>query len=377
MHCYRNKLRTGLLSPFVLLCLCAFTPYLSMRAAQASSGNEAVSLRLVSARQGREIASTALQQDGTTLRARDCSHIVHEIYEAAGYQYPYASSFDLYAGHDNFVRVRHPQPGDLITWRGHVGIVVNAKEHTFYSLVRSGLQTENYLSPYWRSRGNPRFYRFALDSSRLVQTSSPAHSTPSAKPNVTPISEVARKTAEKKTASAEPPEPDPSTAAAVDPGSNLNSIAIASERDRPTSNEVSAAIASLNDRSAITLRSGEPLRSAVPVVIYDDLKIEKLELKRDKGWARLKISSHARITDEGPDIRRRTEKLNWELQRTESGWLAIAPGDCTLVSRDAAVRVLSAQLADMTQSDAAARHEQALVGLEARIANLIGALLAD
>jgi NlpC/P60 family len=56
---------------------------------------------------------------------RDCSHIVHAVYDRAGFHYPYASSSDLYVGTHEFQRVTHPQGGDLVVWRGHVGIVVN------------------------------------------------------------------------------------------------------------------------------------------------------------------------------------------------------------------------------------------------------------
>ncbi len=49
------------------------------------------------------------------LRAkRDCSHLVHAIYDRAGFPYSYVDSSDLYIGTPNFARVAHPQPGDLV-----------------------------------------------------------------------------------------------------------------------------------------------------------------------------------------------------------------------------------------------------------------------
>ena len=100
-------------------------------------------VRLLTVAQGREIAAVALALDEPIRGTQDCSHLVHQIYSGAGYEYSYASSFDLYAGHGNFRRVRHAQAGDLITWPGHVGIVLDPAKHSFYSLVRSGLQTED------------------------------------------------------------------------------------------------------------------------------------------------------------------------------------------------------------------------------------------
>src|SRR5437762_1044695 len=76
---------------------------------------------------GLSVIAAAL--DSRPPRKTDCSHLVHAIYERAGFSYPYASSSDLYDGTDDFQRVTHPQPGDLIVWSGHVGIVVNPAQH--------------------------------------------------------------------------------------------------------------------------------------------------------------------------------------------------------------------------------------------------------
>jgi len=90
----------------------------------------------------------------------DCSHLVHEIYERAGFEYEYASSSDLYAGTSEFRPVKHPQPGDLVVWPGHVGIVVNPAQRSFYSALSSGLGVDAYDSDYWKERGKPRFFRY-------------------------------------------------------------------------------------------------------------------------------------------------------------------------------------------------------------------------
>lgn len=94
----------------------------------------------------------------------DCSHLVHKLYEQAGHPYPYASSLDLYRGTGAFLRVRYAHPGDLVVWRGHVGIVMNPREHSFFSTTSSGARTENYRSAYWRARGYPHFFRYLTRS---------------------------------------------------------------------------------------------------------------------------------------------------------------------------------------------------------------------
>src|SRR3989442_9971793 len=127
--------------------------------------------RLLTVEEGRTIADAARDQDRPRHSAQDCSHLVHQAYLNAGFEYPYASSFELYAGNENFERVRKPQPGDLIVWPGHVGIVLDPLEHSFYSLVSTGLEAQNYLAAYWMSRGRPRFYRYKIENAEIMTAS--------------------------------------------------------------------------------------------------------------------------------------------------------------------------------------------------------------
>ena len=90
----------------------------------------------------------------------DCSHFVQYLYEQAGLYYGYAPSRTLYDGMEGFKRVTHPRAGDLIVWRGHVGIVVDPDETTFLSALRSGVKVSSYQSHYWLRRGKPHFLRY-------------------------------------------------------------------------------------------------------------------------------------------------------------------------------------------------------------------------
>jgi len=109
------------------------------------------------------------------LSRSDCSHLVQSIYVRAGFPYSYARSSDLYVGTEEFVRVTRPQPGDLVVWRGHVGIVVNPAQHVFFSAMRASAGIDAYDAPYWKRRGQVRFYRYlkrggTKSQNRLVLT---------------------------------------------------------------------------------------------------------------------------------------------------------------------------------------------------------------
>src|SRR5437879_10197990 len=79
----------------------------------------APNFRLLNAKEGRWVVNVAKAQEQVDRDPQDCSHLVHQAYLDAGFEYPYANSFELYRGNENFQRVRHPRAGDLIVWPGH------------------------------------------------------------------------------------------------------------------------------------------------------------------------------------------------------------------------------------------------------------------
>jgi hypothetical protein len=114
---------------------------------------------------GLSVIAAALDSRVHTGWQRDCSHLVHAIYIRAGFSYPYASSSNLYLGTDDFRRVTHPQPGDLVVWSGHVGIVVNPAQRVFFSTLRQGPGIDSYDAQYWKRLGPVRFYRYIKSGS--------------------------------------------------------------------------------------------------------------------------------------------------------------------------------------------------------------------
>ncbi|MGC2476854.1 MAG: CHAP domain-containing protein [Candidatus Sulfotelmatobacter sp.] len=118
------------------------------------------------------VIAAALDSKHLRYAEHDCSHLVHAIYERAGFSYPYASSDDIYDGATGFQRVSHPEPGDLVAWHGHVGIVIRPSRHAFFSFLSAGPGIDDYSNRYWRSRGKPRFYRYVKNESCTACTAS-------------------------------------------------------------------------------------------------------------------------------------------------------------------------------------------------------------
>jgi hypothetical protein len=153
------------------------------------------------------------------------------------------------------------------------------------------------------------------------------------------------------------------------------SIVVTAKNKQPTKAEVAQGISELSNASGNVLREDDPAKLAMPVVVFERLQVERLELKRDRGWAHLLMDSRATIADGEADYTRKREKVLWELHRTPSGWQAIAPTDRTYVPQDVAVRNLAAQLARVTEGDATAAHRETVLRRESQLAKLLNWLL--
>jgi len=157
----RIRGKAAAVAVFCSLALCVLSAQQTSEESGASRKNQNKShARTLTRSDGRSVVAVALGSKVRRDSAHDCSHLVHAVYRRAGFPYVYASSDDLYDGVEGFRRVTKPQPGDLIVWRGHVGIVVQPSRHVFFSFLTAGPGTDDYHSRYWMGRGQARFYRY-------------------------------------------------------------------------------------------------------------------------------------------------------------------------------------------------------------------------
>jgi cell wall-associated NlpC family hydrolase len=152
------KCNLGILNLFLLVFVCQL-PALAIGTRTAPQSTEPTT------------AENYLLQLGSELRFTnfDCSHLVHSLYEHAGLHYPYATSRTLYRGIEEFQRVLQPKSGDVVVWRGHMGIVIDPSQHSFLSALKARVKTSSYISGYWKHRGAPRFFRFASSADKSTE----------------------------------------------------------------------------------------------------------------------------------------------------------------------------------------------------------------
>jgi hypothetical protein len=390
---WSGKRSFGIVLGLAWACIFGVSPAKAQSAAVTQSVKP--TWRLLTLEEGRLVVSAAWAFKQPAPGTQDCSHLIHAVYKNAGFEYPYDSSFELYEGNENFARVKSPHAGDLIVWPGHVGIVVDPVLHSFYSLVRTGLQEQDYEAPYWKSRGVPRFYRYKMQkgtvqSAAKVATDSPQLKNVRSQDGADPALEdpssydtkdnSALKRAPKTTShGAEliygpsiPSELADKSAAFQIPSSTI----VAPGDKPPTREEISEGISELSDAAGNVLRTDDPLKGQLPVVIVEQFKVERVEIKRDRGWARLEIDSKVSISGGTVQLKPRREEVRWELRRTEAGWESVAPVDRTYVAHDVAVKNLSAQLARLTASGHTGAHQEKARRQESVLANMLSALLS-
>jgi hypothetical protein len=366
---------------FATLSLCT-------RPAAASQEDHRETFRLLTRDEGQAIVD-AISDHHRSLRGKrakpDCSHLVNDIYDLAGFPYPYAKSADLYRGQASFVRVSVPQPGDLIVWRGHVGLILDPHQHLFYSSLRSGFETEDYTSAYWRRRGLPHFYRYRVTSDQAILTARRLAPRNEQEGNfrtqlVSQSTSDESGTAVTSRDSLEPlrgsdddsPRQQGSDADEID--RTPSKVLINFGNKKPTTEQVKEAISKTYQSISQGLHAESLLHAKSTIVIFTQLRVDRLEFKGKHGWADVSIDTEATLTAGALDKAARLDAQHWEMQRAKSGWTMIAPTQNIYVPRAFAVRIFAQQLAHLTDSNASdvvVRYD----AQEGRIASLLNTLL--
>lgn len=332
-------------------------------------------LRPIARTEGRKILAAIPAVDNGGESETDCSHLVHDIYEQAGFPYGYVTSRELYAGSANFTRVRAPQAGDLVVWRGHVGIVIDPKERSFFSFVRSGADTQFYDSPYWRARGTPRFFRYVVEKQsrgdRTLEAADRSDDEPiqgdSGAENHRPgkLSKPVPARASR-SVSAETSGPG----AVETPRETILNVAGKS----PSPEEIEAGFVEMNRSSSEFLRTRSVNSSDKAVIVYREVRVSGVQIKGKHGTALVRIDSLAAPSGPQTDLRSGWREQSVEFEKTKRGWVMHPVESVAYIKREVALQVLSARLADLTRKpESSPDHERE----QKQIIRFLNLLVAD
>lgn len=337
---------------FVILHLCLCVILLGTGISARARDNAAPTL--LSADQGQALADFAARSGPAIYPQPDCSHLVYMLYTQAGLNYPYEGSRVLHRGAPDFVRVKTPQPGDLIVWMGHVGIVLSPEDNSFLSSVRSGIISESWTNDYWRVRGRPRFFRYVLgpkaDLTLLADLAPQRNRRTATRPEQQP-SEVGLRT--------EKPDslvPSSSSTRAV----KTSSVIMMRQRGKANKIDVAAALRQDQLDLASRLLEGERLDSARPLSVVEHLEVTQIKVKHGAGAIRVKFSE-ALALERGVVVPRRTIERELKLNLQDGIWVISDPEQRFYIPREQAIDIFELQAELIPQGNTIRTDKRAII----------------
>ena len=284
----------------------------------------------------------------------DCSHFVHGLYERAGFPYEYAGSSDLYDGVEEFQRVTNPQPGDLAVWRAHAGIVVNPAQHSFFSALSSGHGVDSYDSPYWKQRGQPRFFRYVK---RYAKPALGGVYSASARTASLKLAALADTNAHEARAedgvpgrSVQSPGEGHSTLVETDLLPDSPRVVVVNS-PRPKPDQVGVAFLAVNKDWAESVGSRDLFHLDHALIVFDHFEVKKVHITGDQGWAEVQFEEPVSLIGNKAEAHKRTERLRWPLRRRNTtSWRLMPATDTIYLPSFIAARMLAHELAALTDS---------------------------
>ncbi|HEU5415786.1 MAG TPA: NlpC/P60 family protein [Candidatus Angelobacter sp.] len=346
-------MRSGSKLGFMALLLCGTLTIAAAAARNAATTTNAGGL--LSAKQGAMLVDYALQAGARLTRQPDCSHLVHLIYSHAGLNYSYQPSRALYAGVEDFERVTRPQPGDLIVWRGHVGIVVSPREKTFFSSVRSGIITESWKEAQWLRRGRPRFLRYRIGpESDLELLASVGRS---AEDGIADASDGQTDTSSDDVASKvvqQEDDDEPQDTAPTDSASGAGIVAVIKQRSKPSKKEIVSAVLENSQKTAEALLAPETsIRADRPISVFSRVEVENIKIRHESGTVVLKFTETIGI-EQGKVLPAKTIDRDFRISKTTAAgsiiWQITDPHMRTYIPQSQALNVFAHQ-AELTLHD--------------------------
>ena len=106
----------------------------------------------------------------------------------------------------------------------------------------------------------------------------------------------------------------------------------------------------MNQDSAKSLRMRALSSFEKPTIIYREIRVSAVQIKSKRGTALVSIESLGTLTDSQTGSQPRWEEETLEFEKTKRGWVMSPVQEVAYVSREAALQVLSARLAELAQN---------------------------
>jgi hypothetical protein len=320
----------------ILLLLLSALLYLPAASQSIPDVQKDAGFRFLSKEEGEAVVWVAWELRRGLGSKPDCSHFVNLVYTRAGLDYEYANTEAIFEGIEAFRRVPDPQPGDLVAWKGHVGLVVDPEEHSFYSSVRSGFAIENYRSDYWTNWGRPRFYRYVIDDIHSARLAAHLKAIPQVLPPPSVSSSQLADTYPDLNSSNRPSAHNETIPKPSGGDSEISDVLFVSSHARPSNDEIGAAMLHLADAN----RDSLSVASMHAVVVVETLRVDRLSLNDHFGWAELVAEENASSRCSPSGLTRRGARWRVTLRREERGWILLVPRDHIYLRREVATRSL-------------------------------------
>jgi hypothetical protein len=142
---------------------------------------------------------------------------------------------------------------------------------------------------------------------------------------------------------------------------------------RPKPEQVSAAFLQACTDLEQDLRGRDLFKSDQSLIVFDRFEVRKVHLRENESWAEVQIDELVSLTGSEANVRKRSERQRWPLNRRgNTGW-ELTPSQSTLyLPQPAAVRILAHELAQLTEDsvDTVGRSQE-----KAELARALNALL--
>jgi hypothetical protein len=118
----------------------------------------------------------------------------------------------------------------------------------------------------------------------------------------------------------------------------------------PTPDEVAAGFIEMNQDSAKSLRMRALNSFGKPIIVYREIRVSGVQIKGKRGTALVSIEWLGTLPDSYEGAQPRWKEESLEFEKTKRGWVIRPVQEVAYVSREGAMQVLSARLAELAQN---------------------------